>query len=84
MFPKRVNILPNVGHNRINRSFQGGKQMADFMFVKDAATLWNISERQVIGLCSRGKIPGAVKQGRSWMIPTTAEKPADQRVKSGA
>ena len=58
--------------------------MADFMFVKDAAALWNISERQVSGLCSRGKIPGAVKQGRSWMIPTTAEKPADQRVKSGA
>ena len=54
--------------------------MADFMFVKDAAALWNISERQVSGLCSRG----AVKQRRSWMIPTTAEKPADQRVKSGA
>ena len=53
-------------------------------FVKDAAALWNISERQVSGLCSRGKISGAVKQGRSWMIPTTAEKPADQRVKSGA
>ena len=35
--------------------------MADFMFVKDAAALWNISERQVSGLCSRGKIPGAVK-----------------------
>ena len=39
---------------------------------------------KVSGLCSRGKIPGAVKQRRSWMIPTTAEKPADQRVKSGA
>ena len=36
--------------------------MADFMFVKDAAALWNISERQVSGLCSRGKISGAVKQ----------------------
>lgn len=58
--------------------------MADYMFVKDAAALWNISERQVSGLCTRGKIPGAVKQGRSWMIPTTAEKPADQRIKSGA
>ena len=46
--------------------------MADFMFVKDAAALWNISERQVSGLCSRGKIPGAVKQGTpialSWPI----------------
>lgn len=58
--------------------------MADYMFVKDAAALWNISERQVSGLCTRGKIPGAVKQGRSWMIPTSAEKPADQRIKSGA
>ena len=58
--------------------------MADFMYVNAAASLWNITQRQVSGLCSRGKIPGAVKQRRSWMIPTTAEKPADQRVKSGA
>lgn len=58
--------------------------MADYMFVKDAAALWNISERRVSGLCAHGKIPGAVKQGRSWMIPTSAEKPADQRIKNGA
>lgn len=58
--------------------------MTDYMFVKDAATLWNISERRVSGLCAHGKIPGAVKQGRSWMIPTSAEKPADQRIKNGA
>ena len=43
--------------------------MADFMFVKDAASLWNISERQVSGLCSCGKIPGAVKQRRSSYFP---------------
>ena len=48
--------------------------MADFMFVKDAAALWNISERQVSGLCSRGKIPGAVKQGRSWIDPDNMPK----------
>ena len=29
--------------------------MADFMFVKDAAALWNISERQVSGLCRSSK-----------------------------
>lgn len=58
--------------------------MADYVFVKDMAALWNISERQVSGLCMRGKIPGAVKRGRFWMIPTTAEKPADQRIKNGA
>ena len=58
--------------------------MADFMLVKDAAKLWNISERQVSSLCKSGKIRGAVKQGRSWMIPADAEKPVDQRIKTGA
>ena len=37
--------------------------MADFISVKDAAKLWNISERQVSGLCKSGKINGAVKCG---------------------
>lgn len=58
--------------------------MADTMFVKDAAKLWNISERRVSALCKDGKIKGVKKQGKSWLIPVDAEKPADSRVKSGA
>lgn len=58
--------------------------MADTMFVKDAAKLWEISERRVSTLCKEGKIKGAKKQGKSWIIPVAAEKPADSRVKSGA
>ncbi|MBO5418150.1 MAG: AAA family ATPase [Clostridia bacterium] len=58
--------------------------MADTMFVKDAAKLWDISERRVSTLCKEGKIKGAKKQGKSWIIPVAAEKPADSRVKSGA
>lgn len=58
--------------------------MADTMFVKDAAKLWNISERRVSSLCKNGKIEGAVKQGKSWLIPIDAEKPLDGRIKSGA
>lgn len=57
--------------------------MADTMFVKDAAKLWNISERRVSALCKEGKIAGAKKQGKSWLIPIDAKKPADARVKSG-
>lgn len=49
--------------------------MADTMFVKDAAKLWNISERRVSALC---------KNGKSWLIPIDAEKPTDARTKSGA
>ena len=58
--------------------------MTDTMFVKDAAKLWNISERRVSALCKNGQIKGAVKQGKSWLIPIDAEKPTDGRIKSGA
>ena len=57
--------------------------MADTMFVKESAELWNISERRVSTLCKEGKIQGAEKQGKSWLIPADVEKPADGRVKSG-
>ena len=57
--------------------------MADTMFVKEAAELWNISERRISTLCKEGKIQGAEKQGKSWLIPADVEKPADGRVKSG-
>lgn len=58
--------------------------MTDYMHVKEAAKRWNIGERQVSHLCKLGKIDGAVKQGRSWLIPAGAQKPADQRIKTGA
>ncbi|MGN1480079.1 MAG: AAA family ATPase, partial [Acutalibacteraceae bacterium] len=57
--------------------------MSDTMLVKEAAKLWNLTERRVTGLCRLGKIQGAKKQGRSWLIPSDAQKPADNRVKSG-
>lgn len=57
--------------------------MSDIMYVKDAAELWGISERRVSALCKEGKIDGAQKQGKSWIIPGDAKKPADGRVKSG-
>jgi len=57
--------------------------MADTMSVKEAAKLWNLTERRVSGLCREGKMKGAKKQGRSWRIPVGAEKPIDHRVKSG-
>ncbi len=58
--------------------------MTDYMHVKEAAKRCNIGERQVSHLCKLGKIDGAVKQGRSWLIPAGAQKPADQRIKTGA
>ena len=51
------------------------------MSTKEAASLWNISDRQVSKLCGEGKIKGAVKKGRTWAIPVGTEKPTDGRIK---
>lgn len=58
--------------------------MANVISVKEAAMRWELAERTVRGLCIGGKIPGAVKNGRSWLIPANAEKPIDNRIKTGA
>ncbi len=58
--------------------------MAEYISAKEAARLWNLSERSVTNLCRSGRIEGAVKNGRDWSIPADAEKPADKRIKTGA
>lgn len=57
--------------------------MSNTMSVKEAATLWNLTDRRVSSLCKEGKIKGAKKDGRSWIIPSNAERPVDNRVKTG-
>jgi hypothetical protein len=51
----------------------------DGMTVKEAAKKWSISSRQVQLLCAEGRIPGVVRFGRAWVIPSNAEKPKDGR-----
>lgn len=58
--------------------------MNNTMTVKEAAKLWDISERRVMILCKEGKIDGATKKGRSWVIPANAQKPADARYKKSS
>lgn len=50
---------------------------------KEMAEIWKVTERTVTTFCKSGKIPGAVKKGKSWQIPDDAEKPADGRISSG-
>ncbi len=47
------------------------------------ANEWNLSKRRINEFCSKGKIPGVLKEGRKWLIPDDAVKPDDQRVSSG-
>lgn len=50
---------------------------------KEMAEMWKVTERTVTTFCKSGKIPGAIKNGKSWQIPDNAEKPVDGRVSSG-
>lgn len=51
----------------------------DYLTVKEASKLWNISERRIINLLNNNRIPGAFKTGRRWNIPKGTSKPMDKR-----
>lgn len=51
----------------------------DYFTAAEIAKHWNISSRMVAYDCQAGRINGAVKKGKVWLIPMNAEKPADQR-----
>lgn len=53
----------------------------DYMTLKQASEKWGISPRMINYYCSDGRIAGAEKMGRVWLIPKDAEKPVDGRLK---
>ena len=54
----------------------------NLMSSQQAAEQWEITDRQVQSLCLQGKIEGATKIGRAWLIPKDAHKPIDGRTKA--
>jgi len=55
----------------------------DTISAQEAARKWGISDRRVRILCAEGKIPGAVKTGKSYAIPKDAEKPSGNSGRPG-
>lgn len=51
--------------------------------VREVAEEWGVTNRSVQQMCSRGRIPGAIKIGRTWCIPVGVSKPEDERVGTG-
>lgn len=45
--------------------------MTDIRYIstKEAAEMMGLSTRRVVGLCNDGKMDGALRKGRQWMIP---------------
>lgn len=60
----------------------GGTSM-EFLTTKEISEQWDISVRRLVILCEDGRLPGAVKKGKMWLIPSSTEKPEDGRYKRG-
>ncbi|MBO5326945.1 MAG: hypothetical protein J6A84_02350 [Clostridia bacterium] len=55
----------------------------EYISIDEIAKKWGISSRSVQLLCAGGRIEGATRLGRAWMIPKNAKKPVDGRTKAG-
>lgn len=55
----------------------------DVLTVPEYAQRYNKSVEQVKVFCRTGRIPGAKKIGRDWVIPYDAPYPSDNRVSAG-
>lgn len=54
-----------------------------YISTSEAAEKWGLSRRRVAILCKENRIEGVQRAGQTWIIPETAEKPADARIKGG-
>lgn len=53
----------------------------EYLNIAETAKKWGISSRRLQTLCANGKIDGATRFGKVWMIPKAAKKPIDGRTK---
>ena len=49
-----------------------------YLSVKEIANIWNVSERSVRDYCNKGRVEGAILEGKTWHIPANATKPIRQ------
>lgn len=53
----------------------------EYITVSEIASVWNVSPRKVTSLARDGRIPGARKEGKLWLIPSDSLLPPDGRKK---
>ena len=47
----------------------------EYISVEEASKLWELSIRSVRNYCAQGRVSGALLEGKTWKIPSNAEKP---------
>ena len=58
-----------------------GVLIMEYLTTVEMSAIWNITSRRIGVLCAEGRVHGAVKKGKTWLIPSGAVKPADGRYK---
>ncbi len=53
----------------------------EYLTTVEMAEKWGITSRRIGVLCAEGRISGAIKKGKTWLIPSDAKKPADARLR---
>lgn len=53
----------------------------EYLTTVELSEQWNITPRRIGVLCADGRIEGAIKKGKTWLIPVNAKKPFDKRFK---
>ena len=54
----------------------------EYLNITETAEKWGISPRRLQTLCANGKVEGATRFGKAWMIPKNTQKPIDGRTKA--
>jgi hypothetical protein len=70
-------------YERLCLFYERGEHMKGYLKISEVSEKWGIKERRINTLCLEGRIEGAIKFGNTWTIPEDAEKPKDERIKSG-
>ena len=53
----------------------------EYLTTVEMSKNWGITSRRIGVLCSEGRIEGAIKKGKTWLIPSDTVKPLDARFK---
>lgn len=51
----------------------------EYLTTVEMSEKWGITSRRIGMLCAEGRIEGAVKKGKTWLIPEDTDKPVDAR-----
>lgn len=51
----------------------------EYLTTTEMSKLWNLYSRRIGVLCTEGRIDGAIKKGKMWLLPADARYKANKR-----